>query len=442
MSPASVGLDLLLVLGLILLNAIFVAAEMAMVASRRTRIDQLVADGSRRAALVRTAMERPVTFIAGTQVGITAAGLVLGWVGEPAVRALLEPLFLAVPGLRDLLPAEVLAILTTLLAFLVITMVTITFGEIVPKSIALYRAEASAMWIVPPVLFFARLMGPITAVVNATSEQFLRLIGIRSAAGRESVYSEEEIRALIAESRQAGLVEPDTAELVHRVFRFGDRQAREVMVPRTRVQAVPEQATLSEVIDAVRASGYTRLPVYRENLDNIIGVLTAKDALVASATQPPDTTAAGIMRPAYYVFEGKELGELLPEMRAKQTQLAVVMDEFGGTAGILTIEDLIEEVVGEIVSEYGSERRFVLRKTDHELVVDGELNLDDLNELWGLELSTEEVDTVGGFVYQQLGHIPSVGDSFSHDGLTFSVSSMRGRAIGAVRITRLVSQPR
>jgi putative hemolysin len=246
---------------------------------------------------------------------------------------------------------------------------------------------------------------------------------------------------LIAESRQAGLVRPEEEELVRRVFRFGDRIAREVMVPRTRVQAVPEQATVGEVLAAIQKTGFSRLPVYRENLDNIVGVLTAKDALVASARRQPTEAASDFMRPAYYIPDSKELGELLPEMRAQQTQLAVVLDEFGGTAGILTIEDLIEEVVGEIVSEYGSERRFILRHTDQELVVDAELNLDDLNELWGLDLPTEEVDTVGGFVYQQLGDIPSVGDSFGHDGLTFRVSSMRGRTIGVVRITRNQSPP-
>jgi CBS domain containing-hemolysin-like protein len=440
MTPANVGLDLLLVLALILINALFVAAEMALVATRRTRIDQLAAAGNRWATLVRTAMEHPVTFIAGTQVGITAAGLVLGWVGEPALRGLIEPVLYAIPVLQSV-PAGVLGLVATILSFLLITIVTITFGEIVPKSLALYRAERVALLVVPIVLVFSRLTTPITVLVNGMSERILRLVGVHAVGGRESVHSEEEIRALIAESRQAGLVRPEEEELVRRVFRFGDRIAREVMVPRTRIQAVPEPAAIGEILAAIQKTGFSRLPVYRENLDNIVGVLTAKDALVAVATLPSSATAAQFMRPAYYIPESKELGELLPEMRAQQTQLAVVLDEFGGTAGILTIEDLIEEVVGEIVSEYGSERRFILRHTDQELVVDAELNLDDLNELWGLALPTEEVDTVGGFVYQQLGHIPSVGDSFSYDGFTFRVSSMRGRTIGVVRITRTPGQP-
>lgn len=431
-----IALDLLLVLALIVLNAVFVAAEMALVTSRRTRIDQLASDGNRLAGVVRSAMDRPITFFAATQIGITVASLVLGWIGEPALRQVFEPLAAALPGLVGGVAEPVLALAVTLLAFVVITIVTIIFGEIVPKTLALYHAERVAMLVVPPVLWFSRGAAPLIALVNGIAGAVLRLFGLQATTGRHSVHTEEEIRALIAESRQAGIVRAEEEELVRRVFRFGDRVAREVMVPRTRAQGVPVQAPLVEVAAAVRTSGYSRLPVYEGNLDNIVGVVTAKDVLVALESEPRPATAGDVMRSAYYIPDSKELHELLPEMRAQETQLAVVLDEFGGTAGILTIEDLIEEVVGEIVSEYGSERRFVLRQNDHELLVDAELNLDDLNELWGLELPTDEVDTVGGFVYQQLGHIPTVGEGFAHDGLSFSVRSMRGRAIGAVRISR------
>jgi CBS domain containing-hemolysin-like protein len=436
MSPAATGLELLLVLAMVLANALFVAAELALVSSRRTRMDQLAAEGSRRASLVRSAMEHPVTFFAGTQVGITVASLVLGWVGEPAVAGALEPLFAALPGLEAAVPPRVLTIAIAAVAFFIITFFHIVFGEIVPKSLAVYRAEPVAVFAVPPVLLFARVARPLIWLINAAAERVVGLFGLHPAAGRHAVHSAEEIRALVAESRQAGLVEPEEEELVRRVFRFGDRVAREVMVPRTRVAGIPAGANLTDVVATFRASGFSRMPVYERDLDNIVGVLTAKDALRALGSRAAPATAADIMRPAYYIPETKELAELLPEMRSQQTQLAVVLDEFGGTAGILTIEDLIEEVVGEIVSEYGSERRFVHRVTEQELVVDAEINLDDVNELWGLELPTTEADTVGGFVYQQLGHIPIVGESFSYDGLGFSVSSMRGRAIGTVRITR------
>jgi magnesium and cobalt exporter, CNNM family len=437
MSLTTVGLELLLIVVVVLINALFVAAELALVTARRTRMEQLANAGSRRASLVRAAMERPVTFIAGTQVGITVASLVLGWIGEPTIARLLEPLFEALPALHTILPGSVIALVVTALSFFVITFFHITFGEIVPKSVALFQPERVAQWVVPPVLLFARLAHPLIVLVNGVAEGMLRLFGLHASTGRHSVHSEEEIRALIAESRQAGLVGAEEEELVRRVFRFGDRLAREVMVPRTRVVALSSGASLNEVVAAVRTAGYSRLPVYDGNLDNIVGVVTAKAVLAALGESRSELTASGLMRPAYYIPDSKELHELLPELRAQETQLAVVLDEYGGTAGILTIEDLIEEVVGEIVSEYGVERRFIHRQTDQELLVEAELNLDDLNEIWDLELPTDEVDTVGGFVYQQLGHIPAVGEGFTHDDLAFSVRSMRGRAIGAVRITHL-----
>ena len=436
MSPATIGLDLLLVLVLVLANGLFVAAELALVSSRRTRMEQLAADGNRMAKAVRTAMDRPVTFIAGTQVGITLASLILGWVGEPAISAALEPLIFALPGLAEQVPHAWILAAVTAIAFFVITFFHILLGETVPKSVAIYRSERVAILTVPPVLLFARVARPLIWLVNRSAELILGTFGLHATAGRHAVHSEEEIRALIAESRQAGQVSAQEEELVRRVFRFGDRVAREVMVPRTRVDGIPIEASLEVAVGAVRTSGYTRLPVYEGDLDHIVGVVTAKEALMALSEVPPPRTVAEIMRSAYYVPDSKELAELLPEMRAQGIHLAVVLDEFGGTAGIVTIEDLLEEVVGEIVSEYGSERRFIHRQTEQELVVDAELNLEDLNELWGLDLSTEEADTVGGFIYQQLGHIPSVGESFTFDSLAFSVRSMRGRAIGTVRITR------
>ena len=434
MTAPTVGLELLLIALVVLINALFVAAELALVTVRRTRVEQLASAGSRRAAVVRTAMEHPVTFIAATQVGITVASLVLGWIGEPTIGRLIEPLFAAIPGLATTLPPEPRSVVITTIAFVFITFITITFGEIVPKSLALFQPERVALYIVPPVVLFSKVARPFIALINGSAEAVLRLFGLRASAGRHSVHSEEEIRALIAESRQAGLVGAEEEELVRRVFRFGDRLAREVMVPRTRVQAIPSGAGLDDVVTSVRASGYSRLPVYEGDLDNIVGVLTAKSVLAAVGEGRTDATATDLMRQAYYIPDSKELHELLPELRAQETQLAVVLDEYGGTAGILTIEDLIEEVVGEIVSEYGSERRFVHRQTNQELLVEAELNLDDLNEIWGLDLPTDEVDTVGGFVYQQLGRIPTVGESFTHDRLIFSVRSMRGRAIGTVRI--------
>lgn len=429
-------MSLLLVLALVALNALFVAAELALVTVHRTRIEQLAEEGSRMARAVRAAMERPVIFIAGIQVGITAAGLVLGWVGEPAVGTLLDGLIRSLPGIETLLPPQVLGPLVTVISFFLITYFTITFGEIIPKSIALYRAEQVAMLVVPPVLYFVRLVRPLVALVNLSAQFVLRRFGIRATAVQPTILTEEEISRLIAEGRQAGVFRPQEEELVRRVFRFSDRVAREVMVPRTRVRAVPADASLDQVLEVIRSTGFSRLPVYRENLDNIVGVLTVKDVLLAMSRQPRPASAAEIMRPAYYIPESKELAELLPELRVQETQLAVVLDEFGGTAGILTIEDLIEEVVGEIVSEYGTERRLILRQSDEELLVDAEMNISDLNELWDLSLPTEEVDTIGGFVYQQLGHIPIVGESFTYDGLTFSVRSMRGRTIGTVRIVR------
>ncbi len=432
-SVVSVLLRLGAVLALVAANGMFVAAEFAIVSVRRTRLIPLIERGSRRARRVLRAAEKPEAFIAGTQVGITMASLGLGWIGEPAVARVLEPLIAVLPfALRE----AVAFVAAGAIAFILITALHIVLGELVPKSIALWSPESTALVVVAPTDLFSRIFKPFIWLLNSTANAALSLFGLRAPSGRH-VYSPEEIGLLVTESRRAGMVAEEEALLVHRVFKFADTLVEEVMVPRVSVRGVPQDVATQEAVAVVREAGFTRLPIFAEDLDHIVGMVHAKDLLVAQADGRGQEPVNRVMRPVLYVPEMKPVVDLLEEMRRQGIQLAVVLDEFGGTSGIVTIEDLLEELVGEIPGEFRPERRLVVLQQADRIVVDAAIPLDDLNERFRITLPTTEANTLGGFIFHHLGTIPEAGATFRYESLEVKIESATRTRIGLVQIRRV-----
>jgi CBS domain containing-hemolysin-like protein len=320
-------------------------------------------------------------------------------------------------------------------AFAVITVLHIVFGELAAKSVALWRPEGTAMVVVPPTNLFLRAFWPAIRLLNGLANGALGLFGLKAPSGHH-VYSSEEIRMLVTESQRHGAVEPDEAQLVHRAFRFGERTAVEVMVPRVAVRGVPLGSTVRDAVAAVREAGYTRLPVYEESLDAIRGMVHTKDLMLALADGRDDEPIERSLRPVLAVPGTKLVVDLLDEMRDQRRPLAVILDEYGGTAGIVTLEDLLEEIVGEIPGEFRQERRLVHLRQPNRIVVDAAIPLEELNEMLGTALPTEHANTLGGFLFHRLGAVPERGRSVEEAGLVFTVLSASRTRIETVEIRR------
>jgi len=435
MEPSGMAtlVGLLAIVALVAANGLFVASEFAIVSVRRTRLIPLIARGSKTAQRVMRAAEKPDPLIAATQLGITMASLGLGWIGEPALARSLEPALEWIPGGWQQASSHVVA---GTIAFAIITTLHIVFGELAPKSIALWRAEPTALVVVPPTELFYRVFKPFIWLLNTTANATLSLFGLRAPSGGRHVYSAEEIGLLIAEGHRAGTVEEEEARLAHRVFKFQDRLAEEVMVPRVRVRGIPDDGTVGDAIQEVREAGYTRLPVFHADLDHIVGMVHAKDLLFASADARAAEPVQVVMRKVLYVPETKPVVDLLAEMQRQGIQLAAIVDEFGGTSGIVTIEDLLEELVGEIPGELRPERRLVAVQTPDRIVVEAGISIETLNEIFQIGLPTGHGNTLGGFVFYHLETIPDAGTTFHYDALEFKIESVTAGRIGLIQIRK------
>jgi len=431
-------MDTLIRLGVVLLlvfaNGFFVATEFALVSVRRTRIDQLVNEGNQAARPVQRALDHLNDYISATQLGITMASLALGWVGEPALAHLIEPVVYLWPAPVAAATAYTLSVAV---AFATITFLHIVLGELAPKTVALQRAETTALVVAWPVTLFLRLFWPAIWLLNTTGNRVVRLLGISPAGGHESVHSEEELKMLMASSEQAGVLEESEKQLLYRVFDFTDLTARQVMVPRPEIVAVPVTATLDEVVSQIERGGHSRLPVYEGSLDNIIGLIYGKD-LIGCLRRPPECfNLRETMRPVLSVPMNKPLNDLLAEMRTNKSSLVILIDEFGGTAGLVTIKDILEELVGQI-SDEDDRREEPLRAIDRDAVlVDAHIPLATLNQRLNLNLPEGEYETLAGFLLTQLDRIPVVGDEWRQGDLVITIKEMKRLGIRQV----LIRQP-
>jgi magnesium and cobalt exporter, CNNM family len=419
-SPA---LGLLIVALLVAANGFFVATEFSLVSSRSTRIDQLAAGGNRAARMVQRAKANPTRFISGTQLGVTVASLVLGWLGEETFAQLLQPVLDAIAGLFGQPPSESGQVTTTahaiasLLAIVLMTFFHITLGEQVPKIIALQRAESVILFAVQPVAALAWVFRPFISLLYLFTNLVLRMLGLEFHGEEHAVHSPEELQLLVTQTARAGLLTPSERELVQRAFAFPDQTAAEVMVPRTELVAIPVDASIQDALRTALRHRHSRFPVYEGTIDNVVGVLSTKDLLSVAArrgqTQRPlvgEVSLRRLMRPPVIVPQGAPVVEVLARMKAARQPVAVVLDEFGGTAGIVTLKDLVARLLGSVGDEYAPAAHEVRTLADGTVVADGLALVEDVNAQLATHFDASEVDTLGGLVFSRLGRRPVVGD--------------------------------
>jgi CBS domain containing-hemolysin-like protein len=411
------------IVALIAANAFFVAAEFGLVTIRRTRIKELAAQGNRRAISAQKAISQLSLMLSGTQLGVTLTALGLGALGEPALAHALSSAFSFLPrGVHGIATHAVAAVI----AFVLITFLDVVVGEMVPKNLALTRPEGIALAVATPLRAFAATFRPLLWLIQASAATVLRLIGVHPGA-MSSAHTPGELALIVEESRRRGSIEPTQGDLLTRSLEFPERRAVEAMVPRVSVQAVAATATLDDVLGLAEVTGYSRFPVWRERPDEYVGWIHLKDML-RLAKRRPDATAGDAMRPPLLVPDSIPLDELLVLMQRNRAHLAIVLDEFGATAGIITLEDILEELVGEIRDESDVRER-TLRKVAGGYRVPGTMRPDQLEDAIGLKLPEGNYETVAGFMLEKLGRLARRGDQVTHDGWRLRVSHLGRRRI-------------
>lgn len=404
---------------LLVLSAFFSGSETALLAANKLRLRQLHEDGNRRAGVVRRLLEEPGRVLTALLVGnniVNVSATVLA-------TALMVQLWGPQRG--------------PLYALVGMTLLLLIVGEITPKTFAAKYADRLAMWVGKPVAWLTALLAPVIRVLSVLSNVLMRPLGGRVDLASPLV-TEEEIRLLVKVGEEEGVIHEDEREMIHSIFEFGDTVAREVMVPRIDLVCVADTDTVADALRLVREHGHSRLPVYHESIDQIVGVVHVKDLLASVQDGHEQTPVKDAARPAYFIPESKPLDGLFREMRRRKVHMAIVVDEYGGTAGMVTIEDLLEEIVGPILDEYDVEEKLLEVVNEHVALVDGRVSLDEVNEQLALDLPVGEVDTIGGFVYSLLGRVPGQGESVTYDGVELFVERLEGHRIARVRITRRV----
>jgi CBS domain containing-hemolysin-like protein len=415
----------------VVLNGLFVAAEFAFVKIRATQVDRLEREGRAGAGMVRAATGKLDAYLAVCQLGITISSLGLGWLGEPAVATVIEPLFGALGVPEGLLHPVALAI-----AFGIITFLHVVFGELAPKTIAIQNAEGTSLFVAPFMRFFYYLLLPGTTLFNGTANLFTRLLGYAPASEGEDLHTEHEIRTLVRQSAGQGIVERDEEEMVGAVFELNDTVAREIMVPRPDVVSLPAEMDLRELVSVAAAGNYTRYPVYEDDSpDRIVGAVHVKDVLRAVESEgglDADLTARDLAREVLIVPENRPIDGILADFQKQELQMAIVIDEWGTFEGLFTLEDIIEEIVGEIRDEFDEEEPAVHKLPDGSYSIDGRIPIGVVNEALGSEFESEDFDTIGGLVLGHLGRAPEVGDEVRLDGYLLRVDEVDGPRVAQV----------
>jgi putative hemolysin len=425
--------ELLVILVLILLNGIFSGTEMALVTAKPGRLEQEAEAGNRAAARVTRLKKNPNRFLAVIQLGITFIGFLAAAFAGVSLTTGLESALSSIPVLEPYAGAIALLVVTGIL-----TIVTIIFGELVPKAIGLAYSERVAKTFSGVIEILGRIFAPIVAFLTWTTHHGAGIFG--ADITQEERISADELRLIIEQGGEQGILEAEEEQMIHAVIELGDRRVHEVMVPRIAMVALSAQATFEEAIDRVVEEGHSRIPVYEESVDEIVGILYAKDLLpFLKEGSAPRPALRSLLRTPVFVPESMTIDDLLHELQRRKVHIAVVLDEYGGTAGLVTIEDLLEEIVGEIQDEYDTEEPMIVRLSDDEARVDGRAAVDDLAELFETSLGLEdadEYDTVGGLIYHRIGGVPTPGDQIQVDGLTLTVETTNGRRVGKVLVVR------
>jgi putative hemolysin len=414
-------LELVAVAALVLLNGYFVAAEYALVTVRRTRMHELEQEGNRRAKLVLRLTAEPARFIAAMQLGVTVTSLAIGALGEHALTRAFDPLM-----------ATVIAVV---IALLVLTFFHVVVGELVPKGISLGYSERTALLVATPVRAFFLLFKPLIWLLQRSSDITLRALGLEPPGADGAAYSEAELKMLLERSTVEGELEEEEQEMLYKVFDFADKEAKDVMVPRPEVVALSAALPPEECLRAVLESPYTRYPVYRETPEHIIGVLHLRDLLKAlNERGMAEVEVEELLRPAHIVPETKDIAALLTEFRRTNQHMAIVVDEYGDMEGIVTLEDVLEEIVGEIEDEFDLPDESIERLDEHTIRIDGTFPIDDFNEQFETTLPIEDYHTMGGYIFGLLGRAPEQGDKIEADGLRSTVLEVEGTRIDRLEV--------
>ncbi len=428
MDTTGIAAGLAAVLALVLANGFFVAAEFSLVTVRKTRIDQMIAEGHRGARTVRRALNDPDGYIAATQLGITMASLALGWIGKPALAKLFEPLFAL---FSDRLATGMAHTISVVLSFSLITALHIVLGELAPKTVALQQSEKVSLLVAKPTELFMRIFWPFIALLNGLGNMVVRSFGLTPPSGHSLVHSEEELKMLVTASQEAGVLEEEEEQMLHRVFAFSDLTAGQIMVPRTEMMALAVNTPAAEVAEIAARGGHARLPVYRKSIDDIIGILNITDLFRLVARGQPPADLSSVVREAFTVPETLTADDLLSEMHRRGSGIAIVIDEFGGTAGLVTFAGLMERIVG---GPGGGERITVL--ADGSALIDGLALVADVNAQFGLHIDEESYNTLGGYVLGRLGRRARVGDKFDVEGRTLRVEALDGLRVARIYLSK------
>ena len=417
---------ILALIGLLAANAFFVAAEFSVVRSRRSRLEAMARAGDAKARLVLRATTNLARLLSASQFGITLASIGIGALAEETLAQYFADRIAHVPWLVQI---GARAGLGTAFAMAVVTYGHVVFGELAPRGATINNPERVSRWLVPGLVAVAWITKPFTWLLNRSAELVLKPFGLTPGSAEENVHSADELRILVEQSQEVGALERQDAALIEGVFEFSEKNAREVMTPRTAIDALDVEATLDEAVALVVETQRSRYPVYEESIDNIVGLALAKDFIALLRDRPQGFTMSQVMRPVHVVPGSREVEEVLADFKRLKEHMAVVLDEYGGTAGIVTMEDLLEEIVGEILDEYDEPEVLDATEPGSDVLIPGSMNLHELNERFGLEVPDDEYTTIGGYVFGALGRLPVVGDRVTASHAIFTVRAMEGRRV-------------
>jgi CBS domain containing-hemolysin-like protein len=430
------GLSLFLTFFLVFLNGFFVAAEFALVKVRASQIEIKAKTGSRVAKIAKHMTQHLDGYLAATQLGITLASLGLGWVGEAVMTDLVSRFF---NFIQVDMSSAVATNIGHVLAFAIITVLHIVFGELAPKSLAIQRPIGTTMGIALPLHFFYLLFRPFIWLLNGFANLILKMLGISSVGGHEAHHSSEELQYLLDQGKESGALETNEHELIKNVFDFNERVVKNIMVPRTKISGIELNTPHKELLEVIIQEGYSRIPVYDETIDKIVGIVHAKDILPLLADNK-ECILKDIIRKPYFIPETKKINDLLSELQLKRIQIAIVLDEFGGTAGMVTLEDIVEELVGEIQDEYDEEKPIVEKLSDNEFIIDATASIYDVNEYLPHDLPEDgDYDTVAGLVSEIFGKIPEVGEVSDFNGYTLTILKKADQNVESVKLELVIN---
>lgn len=413
------------------MTAFFVAAEFAIVKIRATRIDFLIEDGNKRAVHVKKILDNLDGYLSACQLGITVTALGLGWLGESTVLLLLSPVF----DVLELRP-EVTSILSFVIAFFTITYLHVVVGELAPKTIAIQKAEAVSFLLARPLIWFYKIMYPFIWLLNGSALLFIRLFGFSATNHQEEAHTEEELRYILSESYKSGKINQSEMTYVNNIFEFDERLAKEVMVPRTEMVCLYKDKSFQDTIADIYDGQFTRYPVAGEDKDHIVGLVNLKEIFAGQFSETNSTTMKPYIRPILHVSEATPIKQVLLKMQKERIHMAIVNDEYGGTAGLITVEDVLEEIVGDIRDEFDAHELPDIEEVDQQtMVVSGKLQLEEVNDLLGTELEEEDIDTIGGWIFKE-NLDAKVGSVIEYGTYQFIVEEIEGYQIKKIKIVK------